>query len=201
MARTSDLKTEVIKTSTAILNSTGYGALTISEIADRLEVSKQRVYYHFPGAEELVIEIAHRWSESGQLITLKALADTKEEGFYRIKSMAEGMFDWVQEDPELAKVGLVLYQLTPQLESLRQFMDTARDAARNRIETLLKLDARFLKAKRPRLDAVITTLHSQMYGSFLYFVAIGGKTESIKSARTTCLDGLERMLTAFAEEL
>lgn len=200
MARTSDLKDEVLKTSIAILNSTGYGSLTITEIADRLGVSKQRIYYHFPGADELVMEVAKQWSESGQLVTIKALANTKENGCFRIKTMAEGMFDWVEEDPAMSKVGLVLYQLAPEIPALRKFMDQARLAGRDRIDSLLKLDSRFSKLKPAQMEKTITALHSHMYGSFFYLVAMSDLKGGVKSARLICLYGLEKMLTAFAEE-
>lgn len=201
MARTSDLKDAVLRTAIEILNSSGFGALTITEIAARLGVTKQRIYYHFPGAEELVMEIAQKWSQSGQFITLNALANTAEDGCFRVKSVAEGLFDWVDEDPEMAKVGLVLYQLAPQIELLRDFMETARVAGRDRIETLLKLDSRFAKVKRARLEAMITALHSHMYGAFFYLVAMDGLANGGTAARAICLDGIERLLIGFAEEL
>ncbi len=80
--------------------------------------------------------------------------------------MAEGMFEWVNEDPELAKLALTLYQIAPQIKQLAAFMKTAREAGRTRIKSLLELDERFKSMKPKKIDSIITALHSHMYGSF-----------------------------------
>ncbi|MGZ3775868.1 MAG: TetR/AcrR family transcriptional regulator [Pseudobdellovibrionaceae bacterium] len=199
MEKSKDPKELVLTASLVILNSYGYGALCLTEVAKRLKLSKQRVYYHYPGSEEIILTLAKRWSETGQLYTLKALADSNEQGCFRVKAMAEGMFDWIAVDPELARLGLVLYQLAPKIKKLGSFMNSAREAGRARIKSLLLSDQRFASQDLERLENAITAIHSHMYGSFFYFVAMNQSCDLVQT-RQNCITGLDALLVFAAKE-
>jgi len=189
---------QVLQASLVILNKFGYGALCLTEVAKHLKVTKQRIYYHYPGSEEILLQLAKKWSESGQLHTLEALACTKENGSYRVKAMAEGMFNWMEADSDLARLGLVLYQLSPHIKRLGTFMDVAREAGRARMKSLLLLDPQFQKLKAKDLDGIVTVLHSHMYGFFFYAVAMGDFTH-LEEIRQNCLNGLQELLLSYSK--
>jgi AcrR family transcriptional regulator len=195
-----DPREQVLRAALSIINQYGYGALCLSEVAKRLKSSKQRIYYHYPGTEEILLLLAQKWSESGQHYTLKALADSREEGPFRVLAMADGMFDWMEADPELAHAGLVFYQMSPHLKKLGKHMDIVISAGRSRIESLLRLDPRFAFVKKADIENIITALHSHIFGYFFYSIAMK-KYNDVTESRQICLTSFRGLLQSLLAEL
>jgi AcrR family transcriptional regulator len=192
----SDPKERILGASLSLLNRFGFGALSLTEIAKELGQTKQRTYYHFSDPETVLLELAQRWSKTGQFYAIRALADSREDGAYRVLAMAEGMFDWMKEEPELSKLSLVLFQVAPHNKRLGKFMKEAHEAGRERLKSLLLLDERAKRMKPAMLEKVVTSLHSHMYGHSFYVVAMNG-FGALPEHRENCVSGLRDLISGY----
>jgi|GEM_PF-3115285 Transcriptional regulator len=187
------LREKILSSALKILNRFGYGGLTLSELARQAKITKQRLYYHFPTPQDVIQVLAQEWSETGRTAAIEALARTHEAGAYKVLAISEGMFDWMKEHEELSRLSLVLFQSSPHIKPLQNFMETARKAGRERIRSFLAQDKRLEKMKPRELDELITSLHSHMYGFHFYIVAMNDY-ENIKVHEENCEKGLRQML-------
>lgn len=193
LVKSSNLKEQVLGASISILNRHGYGALCLTSVASELGVSKQRIYYHYTDPETIILQLADEWSKTGQFYTLKALASTELSGMEKIYAIAEGMFDWMEADRDLSKLGLILYQLAPQIKKLNKFMTDARIAGRARMKSFLILNEN-LKNKAPEiLERIVTSIHSHMYGHFFYVIAMNDFGH-LQQHRENCRAGFKVLL-------
>ncbi len=193
LLKSSDPKEQVLGASISILNRHGYGGVCLTAVASELGISKQRVNYHYTDPEAIVLQLASKWSETGQLYTLKALADTEFSNAEKIYAIADGMFNWMEAEPELSKLGLVLYQLAPQIKELNKFMFEARNAGRSRIQSYLIMSEHFKNKMQLTIDRQVTSLHSHMYGHFFYIVAMNDFSR-LQEHRENCRAGLTDLL-------
>jgi AcrR family transcriptional regulator len=189
------IKDKILKAALRLVNQFGYGSLNLSELARQSKITKQRLYYHFPTPETVIQILAEDWSKTGQTCAIEALANSNEIGPYKILAICEGMFDWMEQYPELSRLGLVLYQSSPHIKKLNHFMDGARNTARERIKSFLIHDKRFANMKVKDLEEIITAIHSHMYGFYFYIVAMNDYG-NLAGHRKTCLKGLRKMIEA-----
>ena len=52
---------EILSTALELFLAQGYEATSLREIAERLEITKAALYYHFPAKEQLVVELTRRF--------------------------------------------------------------------------------------------------------------------------------------------
>lgn len=188
-----DLRSDILGAALKLMNKYGYGALTLSELAREASITKQRLYYHFPTPEDVLIELAKEWSQTGQTLAIHELANSHYSKSHKVLSISDGMFEWMKAHFELSRLGLVLYQTGPYIKKLNQFMDTARNAARNRIKSLLIQDKVFADMSKVNLEKVITELHATMYGFYFYVITLND-FENLKSHKSNCSFALSKII-------
>lgn len=194
LLKSTDPKDKILAAALAILNRHGYGALCLTAIANELGLSKQRINYHYIDPETIILQLAKKWSETGQFYTLNALANTNLSGSNKLIAIADGMFDWMEAEEELSKLGLVLYQLSHQIKKLNLFMNEARITGKSRIQSFLVLDEKFKKKSPKSMEKTVTSIHSHMYGHFFYVIAMNDFTH-LQEHRENCRVGLHQLLS------
>lgn len=188
-----DLRERILEAALTLMNKYGYGALTLSELAREASITKQRLYYHFPTPEDVLFELAKKWSQTGQALAVQELANSHYSKSLKVLSISDGMFEWIKLHFELSRLGLVLYQTGPHIKKLNQFMDTARNAARDRIKSLLIQDQVFAEMSKKKLEKVITEIHATMYGFYFYVIAMND-FENIQSHKSSCFSTLTKII-------
>jgi AcrR family transcriptional regulator len=178
-----------------IVNQYGYGALTLSLLGEKTKMTRQLVYYHFKDTDDILLWIAQEWSQTGQQKTIEAIANTNYIGPLRILAIADGLFDWMEAYPELSRAGLVLYQSSPYVPKLKEFMKIRRGEGLTRIHQMLSLECQD-RTDASGLRELSLNLHAALYGYYLY-VNASMESSSLSSARTQCKANLEMQLHAF----
>lgn len=195
MNSSKDLITDkILKASIQLINQFGYGSLGLSEIARKTGITKQRLYYHYPTPKDIILVLANKWSHTGQDCALQALAKSNDQGALKILAISDGLFDWMKQNKELSRIGLVLYQSSPYIKKLQNFMDKARHSARDRIKSLLLQDNRYKKMKAKDLENFITTIHSFLYGFYFYIITMND-FDQIEIHEKNCREGLMKLLS------
>lgn len=191
-------KEKILRAAIKLMNQYGFGGLSISELARQAKISKQSLFYHFKSPEEVLIVLAEEWGRTGQSCTLKALADTNETGAMKILAMSEGMFTLLKLDFELARLGLSIYQSSPHIKKLHPFMESVINTGRERIRSILVQDKAFSTLAKAKLEKVVTSFHSLLYGYYFYVVTLNDQ-ENIESHKQNCNEALKRLIESFQE--
>ncbi|MFN3454224.1 MAG: TetR/AcrR family transcriptional regulator [Pseudobdellovibrio sp.] len=186
----------ILNSSLNLLNKYGYGSLSLSSIAKEARTSKQNVYYYYKNTDDILIELATHWSDSGKDITLKALADTPYSQAYKVLAIAEGMFKWMELYPQLSKLALVLYQTGPHVKKLNQYMNQAQSAGRERIKYFLTSHKKFEALSKNELDNIALQIHTTMYGAFFYIASMRDYN-NIPLHQENCLKTIKTTLDAY----
>jgi AcrR family transcriptional regulator len=192
------LREKILKAALKLVNQFGYGSLTLSELARQAKISKQRLYYHFPTPEDVILVLAEEWSRTGKETAIEALAASQETGPMKVLAISEGMFAWMRGHWELSRLGLVLYQSSPHIKKLNTFMDGARNTGRDRMKSFLVHDPHFAKMKPKDLEDVTTGLHSYMYGYYFYLVGIND-FKNIDLHERNCQKGLRKLIEGYSK--
>lgn len=187
------IKQPILDAALAMMNQSGFGSLNLSELARRSKITRQRLFYHFPDIEEVLIILTKQWSLSGQQWTILALAETEEVRAMKVLAVSQGMFDWMREDRELSRLGLVIFQTSPHIKKLNSFVKDARNTARERIRSLLIQEITFADMKKQQLEKVITAIHSMLYGFFLYVVSMND-FDNLKEHESNCNEALRSLI-------
>lgn len=188
-------KEAIIQAAIVLVGNGGLGALTLSGLAQQAGLSRQNLYYHFKDPNDVLLYLAERWGQTGQQETLRALAQTTYADSERLLAMADGMFQWMEKYPDLARLGVVFYQ-NANHKKLKSLLEGVVEKARDRIYDLLLLGNPKLKSyKRSELEPWITSLHSAMYGSYFYSMAVQD-SRSLAHHRQSCLATLRALLKA-----
>lgn len=186
----------ILDASLRLMNKYGYGSLSLTQIADEIGITKQRVYYHFKAVDEILMILAQEWSKTGQAYAIESLAKTHEVGVFKLIAMSNGMFDWMNEKSELSKLGLVIFQTSPYIKELDQFMTEAKNAGRDRIQSILIQEKTFSKMNKKKIDHVVTTFHSLMYGFYFYIIAMNDFS-NLNSHRENCNQSIRRLIDSY----
>lgn len=194
------LKSNILDAALRLMNKYGYGSLTLSELAREANITKQRLYYHFPTPEDVLMELAKQWSQTGQSLTVEELAKSPYSKSLKVLSISDGMFKWMNSHFELSRLGLILYQTGPHVRKLSQFMSTARNAARERIKLFLTQDPAFADMSKSNLENVITELHATMYGYYFYVIAMND-FENLKHHRSNCNLALKKIILGHLKQI
>jgi len=192
-------KNKILKAALEMINKSGFGSLTISELARQSKISKQSLYYHYTTMEDVLITLAEQWSQTGQECTLEALAESHKVGIYKILDISTGMFDWMRKYPELSRLGLVLFQTGPFVKKLSAFMERSQTTGQKRIRDYLEQEDIFRKLSRAELDRIVVSFHSLMYGFFLYVVALND-FRNIRFHEANCSEALQRLIHSYLKE-
>lgn len=162
----------ILEASLQMMNESGYGSLSISEVARRAGISKQNLYYHYPNMEDIFKKLVELWSETGQQCTLEALADLNEVGAYRILGSAKGMFSWMSRYPDLSKLALCMFQSGHQNKEIHSFIRKSQKEGLARIESSIRIDERALWMNDKEIKTFAKDLHILLYGRFFYICAL-----------------------------
>ena len=191
-----DLRSHILESALKLMNKYGYGALTLSELARESSITKQRLYYHFPTPEDVLIELAKQWSQTGQSLAIQELANSHYSKSQKVISISDGMFEWMKMYSELSRLGLVIYQTGPHIKKLNQLMDSARNSARERIKYFLIQEKIFSNMSKANLEKVITELHATMYGFYFYVITMND-FENLKSHKVNCNSALNKIIQGY----
>ncbi len=190
------IKDSILESATKLINQFGYGALTLSELARHTNMTKQRLYYHFKTPEEIICQLAADWGRSGQEHTIKALAETNEVGPYKVLAMGTGVFMLMRQNFELARLGLVILQSSPHIPKLNEVTNQVVKTGRDRIKSFLIQNSKFKKMPDQKLEAVITTLHSNLYG-FYFYTTIANDYKNLEVYEKNCKDALRKIIDSY----
>lgn len=193
-----NLRAMILKAALQLMNQYGYGGLTLSGLARQAKITKQRLYYHFANPEAVILVLAEDWSRSGQKFAIAALANTHDIGALKVLAVSEGMFRWMQEDFDLARLGLVIYQSSPHIKKLNIFMEQRRHTARERIKSLLLQDEVFHTISKLKLEDAVTAIHSVMYGFYFYIITMND-FKNLKTHEINCNESLRRIIQSFSK--
>ncbi|HZU78276.1 MAG TPA: helix-turn-helix domain-containing protein, partial [Acidimicrobiales bacterium] len=69
---------EILSTALELFLVQGYDATSLREIAERLDITKAALYYHFPAKEQLVIELCRDFLDSLSELVVAARAQRAE---------------------------------------------------------------------------------------------------------------------------
>lgn len=186
----------ILASALGIINRLGYGGLTLSELARQAKISKQRLYYHFPTPEDVVLVLAQQWSQTGRHYTIEALATTSETGAYKMLAVCDGTFRWMESYPELSRLGLVLYQSSPHTIKLKDFLDEARGIARKRVKEILLQETKFQEMTPAQIDKAVTAIHSLLYGFFFYIV-MENDFDRLHIHEKNCRENMKRLIDSY----
>ncbi len=198
MAAKNDIEVKILNAGLKLMNQYGYGSLTLSELARQAKITKQRLYYHFPEPEDVLIALAEKWSQSGQVGALKYLAATHEVGAYKVLAVSEGMFSWMNEHNELSRLGLVIFQSSPHIKKLNYFMESSRNTGRERIRSILLQDKAFIKLSKSKLEDAVTSIHAVMYGFYFYIISMND-FKNLDVHQVNCEESLRRLIHTFSK--
>ena len=193
-------KDKILKAGLKMMNESGFGSLNISEVARQADISKQNLFYHYPQMEDLFYDLILQWSKTGQACTMEALALCSEAGAKRVIGVVQGMFLWMKRYPELSRLGLVMFQSGTKIKKTKDFIDSARQVGRDRLTAILKADPAFQNLKPKKLAEAVTALHTAMYGSFLYVIAMDD-LENLEQHEKVCCDHINRILATYQEPI
>lgn len=196
MHHENETKNKILTAAIEMINKNGFGSLSISALSRQAKISKQNLYYHYPNMEEVLLTLANEWSHTGQQCTIEALARSHKIGAYKTIDIAIGMFDWMKQNPELSRLGLVLFQSGPYIKNLDLFMEKSRLIARKRIRDFLEQESFFKELPKNEMDKIIIAIHSLMYGSFLYIIAMND-FKNLKSHQDNCIDSIRRLIDSY----
>src|SRR4051812_17614122 len=74
----------------------GFGGASMNQIAQQAKTSVQRLVYHFKRPEDLLMDLAQMWGESGRQVTIGHLAGLIEGGpVEKVVGICDGMFNWM----------------------------------------------------------------------------------------------------------
>ena len=77
---------EILATALELFLSQGYEATSLREIAERLEITKAALYYHFPAKEQLIVELTRHFLNDLADLLAKARAErSRERGACRVE--------------------------------------------------------------------------------------------------------------------
>lgn len=77
----------ILKAAAEEFDSRGYAAVSLSEIAARVEVTKGSVYFHFPSKADLASAVVHDYSSAWRSIA-DAVIDSGEEGLAALRQLS-----------------------------------------------------------------------------------------------------------------
>lgn len=198
MAAKNDIEVKILNAGLKLMNQYGYGSLTLSELARQAKITKQRLYYHFPKPEDVLIALAEKWSQTGQEGALKYLAATHEVGAYKVLAVSEGMFSWMNKHNELSRLGLVIFQSSPHIKKLNYFMEASRNTGRERIRSILLQDKAFMKLSKSKLEDAVTAIHAVMYGFYFYIISMND-FKNLDVHQVNCDESLRRLIHTFSK--
>lgn len=190
------IKDTILESATKLMNQFGYGALSLSELARHSGITKQRLYYHFKNPEEVVCLLAATWGQTGQEHTIKSLAETNEVGPYKVLAMGTGVFMFMRQNFELARLGLVILQSSPHIPKLTEVTNQVMKAGRDRIKSFLIQNNKFKKMKPEKLEEIITILHSNLYG-FYFYTTIANDYKNLETQEKNCSDTLRQIIDSY----
>lgn len=189
------IKEKIINSAIKVLSHDGYSGLTLTAVANAAKITKQSLRYHFSDMDHLTLEIAKIWSKTGQDITIKELAEHKYTEVYRILSIAEAMFLWIEKHYDLSRAGLAMILAKNSNSKLISFMNESRRVGLARIETIIKDHCydKKIKIDAKTINTLALEAHMTMYGSYFYTCASGTNTKSAMHEQI-CLSSLKRLI-------
>jgi AcrR family transcriptional regulator len=147
----------------------GSRGITVADVAKEAGISRQRILYHYPEVDDMLMELSSFWGERGRMVTLEYLARlTSASAEDRIVGIGESMFLWMQKYPRLASLTPVLLQARYENTHIRSVFDAAMAAGRDRIEDLLKIASPHTKTSH--FTEVAGGIHGLLMGVGLFIV-------------------------------
>lgn len=80
MPESPDTRAAILRVALDLFRSQGYDATSLRQIAERLEITKAAVYYHFRAKEQLVVELTRPFLDGLAAIVAEARARDGEAG-------------------------------------------------------------------------------------------------------------------------
>ena len=167
-----DPKEKILEASLRVFLRLGYGGATLSTIAKEAGMSKQLVLYHLKSPEDALVSLAHRWGETGRMVTIETLAETYGSAEDRILAIVVATFKWMKQYKALSSLTPVLFQSTPLLGPLKSLQTSTLETGFVRIVGFLRNVKGFENMREEGLLEVARVIHSSIMGCSLYVIGL-----------------------------
>lgn len=164
-------KDKILRTALDCFGKYGYGAITITMIAKKSGLSKQRILYHYKTTEELLIELIKQYGELGREVTMEHLASIMTTSpIEKIIGISDSMFIWAKKYPKYAKLTPAIFQAMLSSPKLKELHEKTLATGLNRIYSLIQLCPEFKILSEQQQWEVAKGIHCLMLGAILYIL-------------------------------
>lgn len=161
----------ILRTALDCFGKYGYGAITITMIAKKSGLSKQRILYHFKTTEELLIELIKQYGDLGREVTIEQLANIMTTSpIEKIIGISDSMFIWAKKYPKYAKLTPAIFQAMLSSPKMKELHEKNLATGLNRIYSLIQLCPEFEILSDQQRWEVAKGIHCLMLGAILYVI-------------------------------
>lgn len=154
-------KEKILITALDIISNEGIDQLSVTNIANKLCITKSLVLYHFSSNNMIVSALFERMSEMGRIYTSKAL-NNKETPEDQLIAIASGAFSWIVKHKEYGEFFALMYHLSSKSEELFKVHLKTLNMGLERIEYILLKSGDICTSKEAHLLAL--SLHNLIIG-------------------------------------
>ncbi len=124
----------IIDTARGLFSEQGYLGVSIRDIAQKLNITKAALYYHFTGKEEIYKEVLEGTFRDLNSVIQDALEE--ETTNKKIHKLIEGYLNFGLREKNLIKI--MVAELSPNTSTLNKIAIELREKIANQIEPLIK---------------------------------------------------------------
>ena len=116
------LKNELLETALTMFTEQGYDRTSLDNIAQRLDVTKGSVYWHFQNKQDLLKQVIEYWREN-RVEDFAGIIEHIKTPFQRLEVMVEGLLATVNEQAvlvEFHQLGRTMSDIREQVEEVKK---------------------------------------------------------------------------------
>lgn len=147
----------------------GSTALSLTRLADELNISKQLVRYHIPDLDQAALELFQIIVESGSHY-IKIKVDETQNHSAKIRNWCEANFDWFVAYPDFGKFMIFMYHRSTVDPEVRAINEKIMASAKLRIGKFLE-EAPSKKIKK-NSELIARTLHHCITAAIIEMLAL-----------------------------
>lgn len=190
-----DSRTTLLRAALVCFVREGFGGVSMNQIAQEAKTSVQRLVYHFKRPEDLLVELAQMWSESGRQVTMEHLASLGGGPEEKIVGICDGMFLWAKKYPNFAKLTPVILQAIPKSKQIREFQRQTFEIGSARMVQLVQFCPKFKKMNEAKRKEIALGLYCLIQGAG-HLVISTDQFDNLETFRAAA----ERSIRAVLEE-
>lgn len=163
----SGIKHGILNASLQTFIHCGYMGFTFNEVSKEAGISRQRILYHYPTPEDVLLDLTTIWAERGRIIALEHLARITTGSIGdKIVGISDAMFLWMKEYPDLARLSPSILHAAHHSHKIRGIYSKAMELGRARIADLIELENK----NRGIAEEKAKAIHGIIHGAGLMIV-------------------------------